>query len=106
MTQLVCSFATAPFAATVAGVLLNVPFMRKFFIKRIAPAGIYEYVIARTRIMDKLFIQALDEQFTSVVIMGTGMDTRAMRFQDRNRGTRIYELDIPRTQQPMFGIGQ
>ncbi|MBN1315101.1 MAG: SAM-dependent methyltransferase [Anaerolineales bacterium] len=87
-----------------ARVILNVPFLRKFFMKRIAPAGIYEYVIARTKLMDEVFIQALDDGFTSIVIMGAGMDTRAMRFRDRNQGTRMYELDIPKTQDPKRDI--
>jgi len=32
------------------------------------------------------------------VLLGAGMDTRALRLEDRNRGTTIFELDIDATQ--------
>jgi methyltransferase (TIGR00027 family) len=62
------------------------------------PTGIYEYVLARTRLFDELFVDALDRGFSQVVLLGAGMDTRALRFQDRNRRTAIFELDIHATQ--------
>ncbi len=38
-----------------AKVVLNVPLFRKFFMRRIAPPGIYEYVLARTKLLDEVF---------------------------------------------------
>lgn len=89
-----------------AGFILNVPPLRKVFMRRIAPSGIYEYVMARTRVFDHYFVQALRDGFTQVVIMGAGMDTRALRFATQNKGTRVYELDMPRIQQAKLDIYQ
>jgi hypothetical protein len=36
-----------------AKVILNVPFLRKAFMGKVAPSGIYEYVIARTKIIGR-----------------------------------------------------
>jgi len=64
-----------------------------------APKGIYEYVIARTKYIDAIFSQALAERFDQVLIFGAGFDTRAIRFQDTIGNTKVFELDIPVTQQ-------
>jgi methyltransferase (TIGR00027 family) len=64
-----------------------------------APQGIYEYIIARTKYIDAVFRQALAEQFDQVLIFGAGFDTRALRFHDSLENTRVFELDVPVTQQ-------
>lgn len=69
-------------------------FSRRFFSK-----GIYEYVIARTKYFDAAFTAALEQGFDQIVIFGAGFDSRALRFSDLNRGTTIFELDAPITQQ-------
>jgi len=84
--------------------ILNVPFLRRFFMKRIAPSGIYEYVLARTKLLDDIFLDALKSNFSQIVLLGAGMDTRALRFKSRNAGTKIFELDIQSTQQPKMEI--
>jgi methyltransferase (TIGR00027 family) len=84
--------------------ILNVPFLRRFFMKRIAPPGIYEYVLARTKLLDEIFIDALENSFLQIVLLGAGMDTRALRFKSRNEGTKIFELDIQTTHQPKIQI--
>jgi methyltransferase (TIGR00027 family) len=61
--------------------------------------GIYEYLIARTRFFDKAVRGALDENLPQIVFLGAGYDSRAYRFADRIRDTRIFELDVPSTQQ-------
>lgn len=78
---------------------IHVPVARRFFTRVVAPRGIYEYVIARTKYMDAVFMQALAEQFDQVLICGAGFDTRALRFQDAVGKTRVFELDAPVTQQ-------
>jgi methyltransferase (TIGR00027 family) len=83
---------------------LNVPFVRRFFMKRIAPPGIYEYVLARTKLLDGIFIDALENNYSQIVLLGAGMDTRALRFKSKNEGTKIFELDIQTTQQPKIAI--
>jgi len=79
-------------------ILFSVAPLRKWLMRRMFPAGIHEYVLARTRLLDEAFVHALDQGFSQIVLLGAGMDTRALRFQDRNEGTTIYELDIYATQ--------
>lgn len=80
-------------------VLLHIPCLRTLFGNAFAPAGIYEYVIARTKYIDAVFQQALAEQFDQVLLFGAGFDTRALRFGSSAQATRIFELDAPHTQQ-------
>ena len=84
--------------------ILNVPFFRKLFMRKVAPPGIYEYVLARTKLLDEVFIDALENHFPQIVLLGAGFDTRALRFTSRNKGTKIFELDIHTTQQPKIDI--
>jgi len=84
--------------------ILNVPFLRKLFMRKVAPPGIYEYVLARTKRLDETFIDALENHFRQIVLLGAGFDTRALRFISRNKGTKIFELDVPTTQQPKIDI--
>jgi methyltransferase (TIGR00027 family) len=76
-----------------SGVLFKL-FSRSFF-----PRGIYEYVIARTEYFDAVFIEALESSFDQIAIFGAGFDSRALRFSELNKGTQIFELDAPVTQQ-------
>jgi len=67
--------------------------------KYLAPRGIYEYVIARTKYIDSEFCDALKKTFDQIVIFGAGFDSRAERFDHLNKSTKIFELDAPVTQQ-------
>lgn len=80
--------------------ILRVPALRRFFVSRIAPPGIYEYVLARTKLLDEHFVRALENGVPQIVVLGAGMDTRALRFAGRNRGVAVFELDLPATQGP------
>jgi methyltransferase (TIGR00027 family) len=71
----------------------------KIFSWRFFPHGIYEYVIARTKYFDEVFIEALENSFEQIVIFGAGFDSRALRFNELSKGTQIFELDAPITQQ-------
>jgi methyltransferase (TIGR00027 family) len=79
--------------------LFHFPLVRKFFVHILAPAGIYEYVIARTKYIDAAFEQALAKSFDQILIFGAGFDTRALRFQAKAQKTLIFELDAAPTQQ-------
>ena len=96
----VASIFLPPFAKAI----LCVPALRRFFFRRVAPPGIYEYVLARTKLLDALFVGALDDGVPQVVLLGAGMDTRAIRFRGKNRGTKVFELDIETTQRPKLEI--
>jgi methyltransferase (TIGR00027 family) len=80
-------------------VFFFIPFFRKLLMKTLFPPGIYEYTLARTKLFDEIFQQALKHRFLQVVLLGAGFDTRALRFQNENKGTTIFELDAPITQQ-------
>jgi methyltransferase (TIGR00027 family) len=77
--------------------LVDNPAAREWAIAK-AP-GSYEYFIARTKFFDETVRAALEEQAPQVVFLGAGCDSRAYRFADRIRETRIFELDVPSTQQ-------
>ncbi|MBN1303537.1 MAG: class I SAM-dependent methyltransferase [Anaerolineales bacterium] len=79
--------------------LVSLPAVRTIFHKYGAPQGIYEYVIARTKYIDAVFLQVLKEGFDQILIFGAGFDTRALRFQENIRNTTIFELDIATTQE-------
>jgi len=78
--------------------------MRKFLMQKMFPAGIFEYVCARTKLMDAAFMEALDARFAQIVLLGAGFDTRALRFAARNHGTKVIELDTPTTQEAKLEI--
>jgi methyltransferase (TIGR00027 family) len=84
--------------------MLNFVPLRKFLMRRMFPPGIYEYVIARTKVMDAAFLEVLDADFSQIVLLGAGFDTRALRFASRNHGTKIFELDVATTQEPKIEI--
>ncbi|WP_413725089.1 class I SAM-dependent methyltransferase [Sodalis sp. RH16] len=58
------------------------------------PAGIYEYVVARTRYIDNLFC-TLPAGTSRVFILGAGYDSRAFRFQEALKNCLVYECDHP-----------
>jgi len=60
--------------------------------------GVFEYVMARTAFFDDVFIAALNEAVPQIVLLGAGYDTRAYRFADLNKYSRIIELDNAATQ--------
>lgn len=82
-----------------ARLLLHIPWARRIYGQRIAPRGIYEYTIARTKYIDAVFREALAAKFDQILIFGAGFDTRALRFQGEAGETQIFELDVPITQQ-------
>ncbi|MBN1188367.1 MAG: SAM-dependent methyltransferase [Dehalococcoidales bacterium] len=78
--------------------LLKSKWLFMVFRWRFFPNGIYEYVIARTRYFDAVFVEALENSFDQIVIFGAGFDSRTLRFNSLNKGTRVFELDAPATQ--------
>jgi len=78
--------------------LIHIPHTGRFFLRVFAAKGIYEYVIARTKYIDAVFRQTLSDQISQILLLGAGFDTRALRFQQETRRSRIFELDAPATQ--------
>lgn len=83
--------------------LLRIPHAGRLFVDAFAAVGAYEYIVARTKFIDSIFRQALTEKFDQIVLLGAGYDTRALRFQELARGTHIFELDAPLTQEAKIG---
>ena len=83
--------------------LFHIPLFRRGFMRSVAPRGIYEYVIARTKYIDVVFQEALEEKLAQILIFGAGFDTRALRFVHLSSHTRIFELDAAPTQQAKIG---
>ena len=64
---------------------------------RLSPEGIYQYVIARTKYFDNVFIESIKKGIDQVVILGAGFDSRAIRLLDEKTSVRVYEIDIYHT---------
>ena len=78
---------------------IRLPFARTIFTRVVAPKGIYEYVISRTKYIDSVFNQAILQNFNQILIFGAGFDSRAIRFQNKIGQIKIFELDVIVTQQ-------
>jgi methyltransferase (TIGR00027 family) len=78
--------------------LLKSRLLFKLFSRIYFAKGLYEYVIARTKYFDAVFVEALEHKFDQILIFGAGYDSRALRFSEVNKGTSIFELDAPATQ--------
>ena len=64
---------------------------------RLSPEGIYQYVIARTKYFDNVFIESIKKGIDQVVILGAGFDSRAIRLLDEKTSVRVYEIDVYHT---------
>ena len=82
---------------------LHIPLVRRWYSRAMAPKGIYEYTIARTKYIDAVFKEVLAAGFDQILIFGAGFDTRALRFQREAASTKLFELDVPITQQAKLG---
>ena len=87
------------FMPSIARFFLGFSFFRNLITKNLHKRfpGTYEYVIARTRFFDEIFVRTAKEKTPQIVILGAGYDTRAIRFQNFTKDTVIYELDAPLT---------
>ena len=66
------------------------------FVKAFRVGGYY-YANARTKHIDKLFLEASSNGLEQVVVLGAGFDSRAYRFGKEVPGIRFFELDHPPT---------
>jgi len=79
---------------------LSFSFFRNLFKKKLNEKGpgSYEYVNARTKFFDDLFIKEIKNNIPQIVLLGAGYDTRSFRFQGFLNKTQIFEVDAPTTQ--------
>ncbi len=73
-------------------------------IRQMIPAGLYEYVIARTAWFDRLMLQQLCKHTPQIVILGAGFDSRAVRFSPMLGNSVVFELDREATQNEKLRI--
>ena len=66
--------------------------------KVLGPRGIYEWVIARTRYIDAVFVRAASAGFVQVLVLGAGFDSRAIRFHSELGRAKVFEMDAATTQ--------
>ena len=71
---------------------------REIFHNIVLPSGMYEYIIARTKYIDRVFQKAIVESFDQIVLLGAGFDSRALRFLNKSK-TKVFELDSQKTQE-------
>lgn len=78
-------------------------FMRKLFMARFAPRGVYEYVIARTKYIDQVFSEAVERGVEQVLIFGAGFDSRSIRLLPNDSPIKVFEVDAEVTQRAKLG---
>ena len=61
--------------------------------------GLNYYMIARTAYFDELFVNALNNRTSQIVLLGAGYDSRAYRYAHLNHETTVFELDSTPTQE-------
>jgi methyltransferase (TIGR00027 family) len=83
--------------------LSKIGFLRKIFMAKFAPKGVYEYVIARTKYMDQIFTEAVTQGVEQVIIFGAGFDTRSIRLLESGSKVKVFEVDAEVTQKAKLG---
>lgn len=71
---------------------------RKWAIQNLLTPLLYGYFICRTAYIDSIYKKANSENYSQIVFLGAGYDTRAYRFDTINSNIRIFEMDAPSTQ--------
>lgn len=72
---------------------------REWTIQNMVTPPLHGYFRARTIWLDEAFRQALRDNTPQIVFIGAGYDTRAIRFREELRASRVFEVDFPATQQ-------
>ncbi len=60
--------------------------------------GIHEFLLARTRYIDKSLEESMKTGLEQLVIPGAGYDSKAYRFDGLKHKVKIFEVDYPATQ--------
>ncbi len=63
-----------------------------------AGAGVQGFLVARCRYMDDLLQAMIGGGLQQLVILGAGYDSRPYRFEQLQRGVKVFEVDHPATQ--------
>mmetsp|Transcript_1981 Transcript_1981/g.3987 ORF Transcript_1981/g.3987 Transcript_1981/m.3987 type:complete len:298 (-) Transcript_1981:32-925(-) len=76
-------------------------YLNKAICDRLSP-GLFDGIIARTKIIDETVLDAVNEGATQYVILGAGYDTRGHRL-DLPSNVKVFEVDQPDIQK--FKVG-
>ena len=71
----------------------------KWAIHNLVTSPLYGYFISRTAYLDSIFKNACKDDIPQIVFLGAGYDTRAYRYIDKLKSSKVFELDIITTQQ-------
>jgi methyltransferase (TIGR00027 family) len=77
---------------------------RKWAIQNLITPPLYGYFICRTSYIDSIYAKALSDNFSQIVFLGAGYDSRAYRFKNVNSNIRIFEMDAASTQNRKIGV--
>jgi methyltransferase (TIGR00027 family) len=78
--------------------LLPYPWITRRIAEFINP-GALGHILSRTRFTEKHLLHAIRQGLDQLIILGAGCDTRAYRYKEQLKNTRIFEVDFPATQQ-------
>ncbi len=78
--------------------LLKTAETRRWAIQSLVTSRLYGYFCARTSYLDAIFRDRCAQGIPQVAVLGAGYDTRAVRFRNSIRRTRVFELDLSTTQ--------
>ena len=68
------------------------------YIEHRLPGG-YGESVARTKYIDECLCRCINDGISQLVILGAGYDSRAYRISDLTEKVKVFEVDIPPTQQ-------
>jgi methyltransferase (TIGR00027 family) len=101
------SLAPDPYALQLAGwpytwlfALARLPLLRPLLLSRFSMWGRGAgFLAARTRVLDDVVRDAVKQGCTNVLVLGAGLDSRALRLADElGSGVQFYEVDHPASQ--------
>ena len=67
---------------------------RRWAIENLVTSPVYGYFLSRTNWFDYEFKEACRRNMSQIVMLGAGYDTRAIRFRDHLKTTKVFEVDI------------
>ena len=77
---------------------------RIWTIKNLITSPLYGYLLSRTEYIDDIYKKQLSDNIPQIVLLGAGYDTRAFRYSELLKNTRVFELDISSTQNNKIDI--
>jgi methyltransferase (TIGR00027 family) len=96
-------FVATALVPRIVALLARLALSRRLLLSLFFPKGMYEYVIARTKYIDDVFINAVSKGFDQILIFGAGFDSRGIRLIGDEKRVTTFELDAQQTQNAKKG---